>query len=69
VFIPAENEKDLAEIPANVKAGITIIPVAHVDEVLVLALTRPLVPIEWAEPTELAASPVVPVAPEVAIRH
>jgi ATP-dependent Lon protease len=70
VFIPAENEKDLAEIPANVKEGITIIPVAHVDEVLALALTQPLVPIEWSEPADLAASPVVPVLPvEPAVRH
>jgi ATP-dependent Lon protease len=69
VFIPAENEKDLAEIPANVKEGITIIPVTHVDEVLALALVTPLVPIEWTEPAELAASPVVPTTPETAIRH
>ena len=70
VFIPAENEKDLAEIPANVKEGITIIPVAHVDEVLALALTQPLVPIEWSEAADLAASPVVPASPiEPAVRH
>jgi ATP-dependent Lon protease len=69
VFIPAENEKDLAEIPANVKEGITIIPVSHVDEVLALALIQPLVPIEWTEPAELAASPVPPLAPEATIRH
>ncbi|MBE1236960.1 endopeptidase La [Phaeovibrio sulfidiphilus] len=48
VLIPKENEKDLAEIPENVKTGIEIIPVTHVDEVLQHALTRPLVPIEWA---------------------
>ena len=34
VLIPAENEKDLAEIPANIKEGLEIVPVAHVDEVL-----------------------------------
>jgi ATP-dependent Lon protease len=70
VFIPAENEKDLAEIPANVKDGITIIPVAHADDVLALALTQPLVPIEWTEPSDLAASPAVPVlTTEPAVRH
>ncbi len=70
VFIPAENEKDLADIPANVKEGLTIIPVAHVDEVLALALTQPLVPIEWSEAADLAASPVAPVLPvEPAVRH
>jgi ATP-dependent Lon protease len=52
VLIPKENEKDLAEIPDNVKKGLTIIPVSDVDEVLRNALIRPLVPIEWTEPEE-----------------
>ncbi len=34
VLIPAENEKDLKEIPSNVKEGLVIIPVSHVTEVL-----------------------------------
>jgi ATP-dependent Lon protease len=55
VIIPAENEKDLAEIPANIQEGLEIVPVAHVDQVLALALTTPLVPIEWTEADELAA--------------
>jgi ATP-dependent Lon protease len=55
VLIPAENEKDLAEIPANIREGLEIVPVAHVDEVLRLALTTPVVPIEWTEADELAA--------------
>ena len=50
VLIPRENEKDLAEIPDNVTSGLEIIPVSRVDEVLALALVRPLVPIEWQEP-------------------
>ena len=50
VLIPKENEKDLAEIPDNVKRGLEIIPVGVVDEVLEHALTQPLVPIEWPEP-------------------
>ncbi|MEW6596173.1 MAG: endopeptidase La [Pseudomonadota bacterium] len=49
VLIPQENEKDLADIPDNVKAGLEIVPVATVDEVLARALTRPLTPIEWTE--------------------
>ncbi|MDX9998035.1 MAG: endopeptidase La [Phenylobacterium sp.] len=49
VLIPAENEKDLADIPANVKDALEIIPVRTVDEVLERALTRPLTPIEWNE--------------------
>jgi ATP-dependent Lon protease len=47
VLIPAENEKDLAEVPESVKAGLTIVPVSTVDEVLARALTGPLIPIEW----------------------
>ncbi len=47
VLIPKDNEKDLAEIPDNVKRGLKIIPVAVVDEVLANALTQPITPIEW----------------------
>ncbi len=55
VLIPMENEKDLAEIPANIKAGLEIIPVSHVDQVLARALCEPLAPVEWTEADELAA--------------
>ena len=48
-IIPEENEKDLKEIPQNVKDGIKIIPVTHVDEVLKIALTKELSPIDWIE--------------------
>jgi ATP-dependent Lon protease len=54
VLIPQENEKDLAEIPANIKDGLEIIPVSHVDQVLARALVSPLVPVEWTEEDELA---------------
>jgi ATP-dependent Lon protease len=47
--------KDLAEIPDNVKKGLEIIPVRHVDEVLEKALTIQLVPIEWDEEQEALA--------------
>jgi ATP-dependent Lon protease len=60
VLIPQENEKDLAEIPDNVKAGMTIIPVSRVDEVLAHALTRKLTAIDWKEgatPTPTPADP------------
>ena len=53
VLIPKDNEKDLAEIPDNVKRGLTIKAVATADEVLAEALTEPLEPIEWAEPAEV----------------
>ncbi|MEP3115003.1 endopeptidase La [Nisaea sp.] len=49
VLIPKDNEKDLAEIPDNVKEGLEIIPVSSVDEVLATALTNPLVPIDPEE--------------------
>ncbi|MES2290954.1 MAG: S16 family serine protease, partial [Pseudomonadota bacterium] len=62
VLIPQENEKDLAEIPANIREGLKIVPVRHVDEVLALALTEPLSPIEWTEADELAAQPPFPVS-------
>ena len=57
VLIPHENEKDLADIPANIRDGLKIIPVAHVDEVLRLALTAPLTAIDWTEADDLAAQP------------
>ena len=63
VLIPQENEKDLAEIPQNIKDGLKIVPVTHVDEVLRLALTQPLEAIEWTEADELAALPPPSIAP------
>ncbi len=55
VIIPKENEKDLAEIPDNVKEGLEIIPVDNVREVLKIALVREPEPIEWDEEAEEAA--------------
>ena len=57
VLIPEENEKDLAEIPDNVKQGLEIIPVSHVDQVLEQALTALPAPIEWTEADDLASQP------------
>jgi len=56
VLIPADNEKDLADIPDNVKKGLKIIPVKTVDQVLEKALVAPLVPIEWDESAEESAA-------------
>ena len=56
VFIPKDNEKDLAEIPDNVKKHLKLIPVAHVDDVIAQALVRKPEPIEWVEPPEPAAA-------------
>jgi ATP-dependent Lon protease len=66
VLIPKDNEKDLTEIPDNVKEGLTIIPVAHVREVLRNALTRMPEPIEWDEAAEEAAAAARKAGPEVA---
>ncbi|WP_271077553.1 endopeptidase La [Aurantiacibacter sp. MUD61] len=57
VLIPEENEKDLAEIPDNVKEGLEIVPVSHVDQVLEHALTAIPAPIEWTEADDLASQP------------
>jgi ATP-dependent Lon protease len=59
VIIPQENEKDLAEIPDNVKTHMTIVPVSNVTEVLKVALARVPEPIEWVEP-DLSATPALP---------
>ncbi len=56
VLIPEENEKDLADIPDNVKEGLEIIPVKHVSEVLEQALIRKPESIEWDEAAEEAAA-------------
>jgi ATP-dependent Lon protease len=56
VLIPAENQKDLAEIPDNVKSGLDIVPVCSVHEVLAHALVRAPVAIEWDEEAEEAAA-------------
>jgi ATP-dependent Lon protease len=64
VLIPQENEKDLAEIPENVKKHLTIVPVASVDEVITRALARRPEPIIWEEPEEAAVtSPTVGAEP------
>jgi ATP-dependent Lon protease len=62
VLIPKENEKDLAEIPDNVKRGLRIVPVASVDELLLEALAQPLTPLPWADEAE--PEPVLPASGE-----
>jgi len=69
VLIPKDNEKDLVEIPANIRQGLKIIPVEHVDEVLRLALTEPLEAIDWTEADELAAQPPANIAPASELPH
>jgi ATP-dependent Lon protease len=56
VFIPEENARDLPEIPDSVKAGLEIVPVAHVRDVLARALVRQPEPIVWDEAAEELAA-------------
>ena len=49
VLIPADNEKDLVEIPKTIIKSIEIVSVKSVDEVLKHALIKELKPIKWAE--------------------
>jgi len=68
VLIPDENEKDLAEIPDNVKRNLNIVPVSAVDQILEHALTAPLTPIEWAEAADgVAAVPGESTSGEVGV--
>ena len=57
VIIPSENEKDIKEIPDNVKKGLEIKPVSTMEDVLKIALIRQPVPISWEEPED--SPPVV----------
>ena len=49
VLIPMENKKDLVEVPSTILDTMEIIPVKNVDEVLKVALTKPLKRVEWVE--------------------
>ena len=62
MLIPEENLKDLAEIPDNVKEGLEIISVSHVDQVLENALVDLPQAIEWSDSDDLASQPVPPLA-------
>jgi len=72
VLIPKDNEKDLVELPANIREGLKIVPVGHVDEVLALALAGDLTAIDWTEADELATTLKGATAPdggEMPVRH
>ena len=68
VLIPEENEKDLAEIPDNVKNGLTIIPVNNVSQVLEKALTEQPEEIEWDEAAEESQASAVNLDTGTAVR-
>jgi len=54
VLIPIENKKDLVEVPKTVLDSVEIIPVKNVDEVLKVALTKPLKRVEWVEVDQIS---------------
>jgi len=54
VLIPTENKKDLIEVPKTVLDSVEIIPVKNVDEVLKVALTKPLKRVEWVEVDQIS---------------
>ena len=56
VLIPKENEKDLIDIPKKVKEDIKISSVEVVEDVLKIALTKELKPVEWVEVENISKS-------------
>ncbi len=69
VLIPQENEKDLQEIPDNVKEDLKIIPVKWIDEVMDVALVAPLKPLAEVTDDEVKAVKKRKSAPPVATKH
>jgi ATP-dependent Lon protease len=60
VLIPRDNERELSEIPENIKRDLAIVAVATVDEVLKNSLVADLTPIEWDERADLQATVTSP---------
>ena len=54
VLIPTENKKDLIEVPKTILDNIEIIPVKNVEEVLKVALVKPLKRVEWVEVDQIS---------------
>ena len=69
VIIPSENEKDLAEIPDNVKSGLEIRPVSSMEEVLKIALIREPTPVAWEEPDETPRARLGDDAEDAVVTH
>ncbi len=70
VLIPQENEKDLADVPDNVKSALEIVPISTADEALKWALTGTLTPVGWDEASEPLPAPVPAVeGPSSAVSH
>ncbi|WP_295227355.1 endopeptidase La [uncultured Brevundimonas sp.] len=70
VLIPQENEKDLADVPDNVKSALEIVTISTADEALKWALVGTLTPVEWDEAAEPLPAPVTaPEGPAAAVSH
>lgn len=70
VLIPQENEKDLADVPDNVKSALEIVPISTADEALKWALVGTLTPVEWDEAAEPLPAPVAASeGPTAAVSH
>ena len=54
VLIPIENKKDLVEVPKTVLDSVEVLTVKNVDEVLKVALTKPLKRVEWVEVDQIS---------------
>ena len=69
VIIPEENRKDLADIPKSVTQQMKIVPVRWIDEVLDLALERPISPRPPAEPVAEVARDADKASPQPDVTH
>jgi len=70
VLIPQENEKDLADVPDNVKSALEIVPISTADEALKWALVGTLTPVEWDEAAEPLPAPAPPMdGPAATVSH
>tara|TARA_B100000963_G_scaffold120199_1_gene104799 strand:+ start:951 stop:3335 length:2385 start_codon:yes stop_codon:yes gene_type:complete len=66
VLIPMENKKDLVEVPKTILKSMEIITVKNVEEVLKIALTKPLKPVKWVDVEQLTENKT---KPGVSSRH
>ncbi|KQY51201.1 endopeptidase La [Lysobacter sp. Root494] len=69
VIIPDENKKDLADLPKAVTQGMKIIPAKWIDEVLDIALERPVTPTPAIPPGELPVPDGVQAATQLDVKH
>jgi ATP-dependent Lon protease len=69
VIIPSENEKDLAEIPDNVKSGLEIRPVSNMEEVLKIALIRQPTPVVWEDAEDAPPARLADEAEDPVVTH